>query len=269
MWSTRAKNHRDTQSQREHIGTAVSLLKRFRLSVFSLCLRVSVVFAFVLFGSACRQDMHDQPKYKPLRPAETVGSFEGSSSRPLVEGTVARGLLRENSEFYTGRLADGNKPGAGTTAATANSNAPQAGAQAGRTFTGYVTSFPIEINREALDRGEERFNIYCSVCHGRAGDGKGMVALRGFRTAQMPSFHTEDLRKAPPGYFFNVMTEGLGTMPSYASAITPEDRWKVIAYIRALQLSQGARVTELPPALQQKINSAAQSGEGHAEGEHK
>jgi mono/diheme cytochrome c family protein len=140
-------------------------------------------------------------------------------------------------------------------------------AQAQQSFQGFVTRIPITLDREAINRGEERFNVYCSLCHGRAGDGKGMIALRGFRRDQMPSFHQDRLRTAPPGYFFDVMTAGLGTMPSYAGSISAEDRWKIVAYIRALQMSQGARVSDLPPELQQKLNNP-QPSQGGQQGAH-
>src|SRR6184192_151481 len=164
--------------------------------------------------AGCRQDMHDQPRYKPLAATEFFG--DGRSARPAVEGTVARGHLRIDKARYTGRLGDND-----------------------------VDTFPFPITRSDLLRGQERFNIYCSPCHSRTGDGNGMVVQRGFRPP--PSFHTERLRKAPLGYFFDVMTNGFGAMPDYASQIPPRDRWCIVAYIRALQLSQGATAADVPP----------------------
>jgi mono/diheme cytochrome c family protein len=196
--------------------------------------------------SACRQDMHDQPKYRPLRPIDAFGSItDGRSARPLVEGTVARDELRDDVEFFTGKL----KQSGATTTQAQNVPAPQTvnpqGAQVpAQTYQGFVTDFPMPITAADLDRGQERFNIYCSVCHGRLGDGSGMIVKRGFR--KPPSFHDDRLRNAPIGYFFDVATNGFGAMPDYASQIPPDDRWRIIAYIRALQLSQRASLADVP-----------------------
>jgi hypothetical protein len=157
--------------------------------------------------AACRQDMHDQPKYKPLRASDFFG--DGRSARPLVAGTVARGTLQEDTLLYTGKTG-------GSDAAT----------------------FPFPVTREVLERGRERFNIFCSPCHDRVGTGHGMVVRRGFRPP--PTFHTDKLRNAPAGHFFDVIANGFGAMASYGDRITPRDRWAIIAYIRALQISQHA-----------------------------
>jgi hypothetical protein len=167
--------------------------------------------------TACRQDMHDQPRFKPL--AESDFFTDLRSARMPVDGTVARGQLREDAYFYTGKL--GPNPG---------------------------DFMPFPINLDVLARGRERFNIYCTPCHSRTGDGNGMIVQRGFRPP--PSFHTERLRKAPLGYFFDVMTNGFGAMPDYASQIPPRDRWYIVAYIRALQLSQGATASDIPAGQQ-------------------
>lgn len=255
MWSTERQNAKcKRQKTKMEKSRIFGINQESKSKARQVSARARIILAFCLLpfaflAAACRQDMHDQPKYKPLRPADAVGSInDGMSARPLVQGTVARGMLREDTEFYTGRLAQGSQASpltnagaaqAGVTTSPANTNA---GAQPQQSFQGFVTRIPVELNREAINRGEERFNIYCSLCHGRAGDGKGMIALRGFRRDQMPSFHQDRLRTAPPGYFFDVMTQGLGTMPSYAGSITAEDRWKIVAYIRALQLSQGGQL---------------------------
>ena len=167
--------------------------------------------------TSCRQDMHDQPRFKPL--AESDFFTDLRSARMPVDGTVARGQLREDTYFYTGKL--GANPG---------------------------DFMPFPITYDALARGRERFNIYCTPCHSRTGDGNGMIVQRGFRPP--PSFHTERLRKAPLGYFFDVMTNGFGAMPDYASQISPRDRWCIVAYIRALQLSQGATASDIPAGQQ-------------------
>ena len=178
-----------------------------RTVIGMLCVPLAIV------SSGCRQDMHDQPKYKPL--AASAFFEDGRSERPMVEGTVARGQLRSDELFYTGR--SGKQP---------------------------AEIFPVPVTRAVLSRGQERFNIFCSPCHSRLGDGQGMVVRRGFR--QPPSLHIDRLRNAPVGHFFDVITNGFGAMPSYASRIPTEDRWAIIAYVRALQLSQHATLADLP-----------------------
>ncbi len=169
----------------------------------------------VLALAGCRLDMHDQPRFKPLAKSDFYPDLR--SARPLVEGTVARGQLREDYYFYTGKI--GNNPG---------------------------DYLPFPVTQEVLERGRERFNIYCAPCHSRLGDGQGPVPARGF-PRKPPSYHIERLRKAPLGYFFDVMTNGFGLMPDYASQIPPRDRWCIVAYIRALQLSQNAAPSDVPP----------------------
>lgn len=177
-----------------------------------------VVALLALAG--CRQDMHDQPRFKPLAKSDFYGDLR--SARTPVEDTVARGQLREDTYFYTGKI--GNNPG---------------------------DYMPFAVNPQILARGQERFNIYCAPCHSRLGDGNGMIVQRGLK--HPPSFHDERLRKAPLGYFFDVMTNGFGAMPDYSAQVSPEDRWKIIAYIRALQLSQ--RATSADVAAGQKVPS--------------
>jgi mono/diheme cytochrome c family protein len=164
---------------------------------------------------ACRQDMHDQPKYIPLR--QSTFFADQRSARPLVPGTIARGQLHDDPLLYTGKVD---------------------GADA--------TVFPFPIDDKAMTRGRERFNIYCSPCHGRTGQGDGMVVRRGYR--KPPSYHQDRLRDAPVGHFFDVMTNGFGAMPDYAAQISVVDRWKIAAYIRALQLSEHATMDDVPPA---------------------
>jgi mono/diheme cytochrome c family protein len=169
------------------------------------------VLSLALAG--CRQDMHDNPRYEPL---EESAFFEnGGASRLLVANTVARGQLRDDDHLYTGKV-DG-KPAA---------------------------EFPMPVTAEVMARGQERFNIYCAPCHGRTGEGTGMIVQRGFR--QPPSYHEDRLRQAPAGYFFDVMTNGFGAMQDYASQVTVQDRWAIAAYIRALQLSRGATMDDVP-----------------------
>lgn len=161
----------------------------------------------------CRQDMHNQPRYKPLAASDFFA--DGRSARPVIEGTVARGQLRLDKALHTGK-ANGLD----------------------------VTDFPFAITKDDLLRGQARFNIYCSPCHSRTGDGNGMVVRRGFR--QAASYHTDKLINAPVGHFFDVITNGFGAMPSYASRVDTLDRWRIIAYVRVLQLSQNASVADVP-----------------------
>ncbi len=211
--------------------------------------------------------MHDQPKYRPLRPVDQIGSInDGRSARPLVEGTVARDQLKEDVEFYTGKLRQGAQPGSLSVAPQPGATGSQAGQPSAQTYQGFVTEFPMPITAADLDRGQERFNIFCSVCHGRLGDGGGMIVKRGFR--KPPSFHDERLRNAPIGYFFDVETNGFGAMPDYASQVPPEDRWRIIAYIRALQLSQRGTIAGVPPDERDKLNAGAPQPGAEKQGEH-
>jgi len=254
-----------SSSEVNHKGTKTQRGAGFPCSR-SLCLCVFVVF-LAIFSLGCRQDMHNQPKYIPLRPIDSFGSIkDGRSARPLVEGTVARDQLRDDVEFYTGKVAG----------ATSSTPQPQGSGQATtqgatQTYQGFVTEFPVDITAADLDVGQERFNIYCSVCHGLTGAGDGMIVRRGFR--RPPSFDEERLRQAPPGYFFDVITNGFGTMPKYASEVSPEDRWKIVAYIRALQLSARAAVADVPAQERGKLSNGekehGRNQDGKAQGEHR
>ena len=180
------------------------------------------VVLIVMATSACRLDMHVQPRFNPL--AKNDFFADQRSARPLVEGTVARGELRADAYFYTGKID--NNPG---------------------------DYFPFAVDETVLARGRERFNVFCAPCHSRLGDGNGFIPSRGF-PRKPPSYHIERLRKAPVGYFFDVMTNGFGLMPDYASQIPPKDRWAIVAYIRALQLSQNAKMADVPKG--QRLPSA-------------
>lgn len=198
-------------------------------------------------STGCRQDMHDQPKYKPLRPSPFFK--DGQSERPLVDGVVPRGYLRADAHLYTGKRGGRQALAVGTP-----SNNPVQGnadVPAGTPDPTVVSTFPFPVTVAGVQRGQERFNIFCSPCHGRLGNGDGMVVRRGFR--QPPSFHSDRLREAPVGHFFDVMTNGFGAMPNYADKLTPEDRWAVAAYIRALQLSQQATVADVAPEARTKL----------------
>jgi mono/diheme cytochrome c family protein len=164
--------------------------------------------------------MHDQPKYIPLR--ESTFFSDARSARSPVEGTVARGRLHEDVLLYTGKVN-----GADT------------------------TMFPFPIDSRVMARGQERFNIYCSPCHGRTGFGDGMVVRRGYR--RPPSYHDDRLRNAPVGHFFDVISAGFGAMPDYAAQINVEDRWAIIGYIRALQLSEHATIADVSAVEREKL----------------
>jgi hypothetical protein len=158
--------------------------------------------------------MQDQPKFIPLRPTTFFG--DGRSQRPVIAGTVARGHLDDDALFYTGKGPDGK----------------------------FSDDFPFPVTKDVLLRGQQRFNIYCTPCHDRNGNGQGMVVRRGFR--HPPSYHIDRLRQVPNGYIFDVMTNGFGAMPTYASQIQPADRWAIVSYIRALQASQMGTITDVP-----------------------
>jgi len=162
---------------------------------------------------ACQQQMADQPRYEPLAKSDFFD--DESSARPLVEGTVARGQLKVDAHFYEGKV--NGKP---------------------------AETFPFTVDKEVLVRGQQRYDIFCSPCHDRVGNGQGMIVRRGFRPP--PSFHIERLRKAPVGAFFDHITKGIGAMPDYAAQVPVQDRWAIIAYIRALQLSQNATLEDVP-----------------------
>src|SRR5262249_39431248 len=153
----------------------------------------------------------DQPRYKPLAATDFFG--DGRSARPELEGTVARGHLRIDHARYTGKVNNED-----------------------------IDYFPFPITRADLERGQERFNIQCSPCHSRTGDGNGVVVRRGFK--QAANYHTQRLLNSRVGHFFDVMTNGYGEMPSYGSRVEPDDRWRIAAYIRVLQFSENARIND-------------------------
>ena len=182
--------------------------------------RIAALATLLVCLPGCRLDMHVQPKYQPLAKTDFFG--DGRSERPVVPGTVARSQLHLDEQLYTGKV-NGQ----------------------------LATTFPFPITRADLERGRERFNIYCTPCHDASGTGRGMIVLRGFPGP--PSYHIQRLREAPVGHFFDVITNGLGNMYGYSSRVKPEDRWRIIAYIRALQLSQGATLADVPPAEREQL----------------
>jgi mono/diheme cytochrome c family protein len=193
-------------------------------------LLVLAILAAVALVAGCRQDMHDAPRYEAFEASSAVGGDNRASRIPPV-GTVPRGWLREDEALYSGKVA--GQP---------------------------IDQFPFAIAHADLARGQERFNIYCTPCHGKLGDGNGMVVQRGLR--QAASFHQDRLRQEKIGYFFDVITNGFGAMPDYAAQIPVRDRWLIVAYVRTLQLSQHASVNELPPDQRAAIDAAATAGQG-------
>ena len=189
------------------------LLERGTLSVPVLLCLVPLLVAVV--GTGCRRDMFQQPFSKPL---ESSDFFQDNhmASRPLLPHTVARGHLEADRVFYTAKIG-----------------------------TNLVETFPFPITRAVLERGRERFDIYCAPCHGRTGDGNGMIVQRGFPAP--PSYHIDRLRQAPVGHFFDVMTLGYGMMYSYAARVEPTDRWAIAGYIRVLQKSHEGTLAQVPP----------------------
>jgi len=192
----------------------------------------ATIFGFLLlafaFSAGCRYDMQDQPRYKAYKESDFFS--DGRASRNLPEGTVARGMLHENKALYTGKIDNPNPNAPVTTTTDASGNTLVA------SFPNDVDEFPVPVTKELIERGQNRFNIYCIVCHGPLGNGDGMVVRRGF--PKPPTYHDDRLRNAPVGHFFDVMTNGWGKMPSYAAQVDPADRWAIVAYIRALQISQ-------------------------------
>jgi len=177
--------------------------------------------ALLLTVAACRQDMHDQPKYRGLRSSNFF--VDGQSARPIVANTVARGHLNEDALLMTGKEGQGD-----------------------------ATVFPFPVTEQVMARGRERFDIYCSPCHGRTGNGDGMVVRRGYR--RPPAYNEERLRNAPIGHFYDVITNGFGAMPDYQTQIPVEDRWAIVAYVKALQLSSWAPLTDVPAADRSKLD---------------
>jgi mono/diheme cytochrome c family protein len=256
-------------------------------------------------AAGCRQDMQDQPRYEVYESNKFFA--DGQASRPYVEGTIARGHLKDDKFFYQGKNGAPQQGAAGAGGQALNAGgaqqgvlqttAPNAQGGAGRQPGGDVNvrgnsagarapggelqsqaagdavkEFPFPLTKEVLDRGQERYQIYCAMCHGLTGYGDGMIVRRGFR--RPPSYHDDRLRAEPVGHFFDVITNGWGAMPDYSAQIPPADRWAIIAYLRALQLSQQVPASQVSPEMRSRATStssgsgagAPQQGSG---GEHK
>lgn len=184
---------------------------------------LTLIFITTIIGvSGCHLDMYDQPKFKPL--AANPFFADSMASRPLVEGTVARGDTERDELLYTGKI------------------------------NGKVANvFPFSVTREILSRGQDRYNVFCSPCHSKLGDGRGMIVQRGFPAPV--SYHADSIRTKPVGFYFDVITNGYGKMFNYASSVSVKDRWEIIAYIRALQESRRVRISELPLDERRKLES--------------
>jgi hypothetical protein len=195
----------------------------------SLFRSVLALSLFFLVGCSLKQDMAYQPKDRPLWPSDFF--TDGRSARPLVENTVPRGAVAEDALFVP-----------------KDSNA-----------------FPLPLNLDLLERGKDRYRIFCSPCHGLQGDGNGMVAMRGMK--HPPSYHQDRLRQVPNGYIFDVITNGFGAMLSYSAQVPPRDRWAIVAYVRALQLSRNAKVSDLPPDIREKLLHPSAENKPEAQGE--
>ena len=190
------------------------------LRLLKQALRLTCIAATLFMIAGCdhlHQDMGNQPKNKPLSPSDFFA--DGRSVRTPVENTVSRSSL-DNDQLIV---------------------------------TKESTMFPLPINEALLERGQERYRIFCSPCHGIQGDGNGMIVMRGMK--RPPSYHEDRLRQAPNGYFYDVITNGFGQMYNYAAQVPPRDRWAIVAYVRALQLSRNARVSDLPAEVREKLNS--------------
>src|SRR5215813_3730874 len=209
---------RKTKGERQEAKNQASCPAPFDPRLSRFCL----IGIMALIG--CRQEMYDQPKYKPLGSNDFFP--DARNERPLPDGTVARGFLRADSRFYRGIAPDGKS---------------------------LITEFPIPLTPALLSRGRERYGIYCTPCHDRTGGGAGIVVKRGYRPP--PSFHLDRLRDAPVGHYFDVISNGFGAMPDYAAQIDVPDRWAIVAYIRALQLSQNAKLSDAPPEERSRLEA--------------
>ncbi|MGE0814608.1 MAG: cytochrome c [Vicinamibacterales bacterium] len=189
------------------------------MGVFRPHLGVALLAAAALAG--CRQDMHDTPRYEAYEANASMP--DGRASRNLPAGTVARGQLRDDEHFYTGKVNGA-----------------------------FVAEFPFAIGEADLRRGQERFTIYCTPCHGQLGDGRGMVVQRGLR--QAATYHQDRLRNEPIGYIYDVISNGFGAMQGYAEQVPPRDRWLIAAYVRALQLSQNVKAEDVPAADRSRLD---------------
>lgn len=214
------------------------------------------VAAFALLGSACgvRFDMQDQPRYKAYKESNFFPDKRASRNAP--DGTVARGQLHENKALYTGKVDNPD------TSAVAETTTDASGNTLVSSFPNAIDEFPVPVTKELIDRGQNRFDIYCAVCHGPLGNGDGMVVRRGF--PQPPTYHDDRLRNAPVGHFFDVATNGWGRMSGYGEVISAPDRWAIVAYIRTLQISQNPNGTATMNSNTQKTPETSNNAESNS-----
>ena len=215
-------NADSAETRREKAKTSF----RSSANLCGLCVKSVFIASLVGFVVGCRQDMQDQPKYRPFRKSTFFG--DERSARPQVAGTVGRGQLHEDSLMFSG------KSGAA-----------------------FADTFPLPVDEALLRRGQERYRIYCSPCHGLLGRGDGIVVRRGYRPPS--SFHVERLRAQPAGYFFDAISHGFGAMPDYAAQIAVKDRWAIVAYVRALQLSQDVPLADVPADKRAELDKGAET----------
>ena len=252
--------HGETETRGRGDGAPRGLIGKFMSSNLSPRRRVAVsprrtgfllLAAFCLLASACgvRFDMQDQPRYKTYKKSDFF--IDNRASRNLPEGTVARGFLKEDKAMHTGKIDNPNLNVQVQTTTDGSGNTLVS------SFPNDIDEFPVPVTKELVDRGQDRYNIYCIVCHGPVGNGNGMIVRRGF--PQPPTYHDDRLRNAPVGHFFDVMTNGWGRMNSYADKLSAADRWAVVAYIRALQVGQNPEET-LRMNSSANTNTAAPAG---------
>jgi mono/diheme cytochrome c family protein len=197
--------------------------------------------------------MQDQPRYKAYKESDFFS--DKRASRDLPDGTVARGKLKDNKAFYTGKVDNPNLSAPVQTTTDASGNTLVS------SFPNDIDEFPVPVTKELVDRGQERYNIYCIVCHGPTGNGDGMIVRRGF--PKPPTYHDDRLRNAPVGHFFDVMSNGWGKMNSYAAQVQPADRWAIVAYIRTLQVSENPEMVQKMNAERSTATPASTNGGNH------
>src|SRR5438132_4586139 len=252
----------NTSPKRERGNEPSSLALRAGHTNLARFLKSLAIVLLAVLPIACQQDMAAQPSYKPLDPSDFFP--DGRSARPLVPGTVPRGHLRLDIQLYTGKRTREQRDYTGSAALIGGAiQSPLAAAAlANLENNDYVDTFPFPVTREVLEQGYNRYMIYCVVCHDSLGTGRGKIVERGYTPP--PSFHIERLREAPAGHFFDVITRGYGSMPEYKEQVPPRERWAIVAYIRALQLSQRFPEKELPEEMRkewQKSKTPAAGGQ--------
>jgi len=230
------------------------LKNKFKVKVSEMRISKSNILSLLLtacclLAVGCRYDMQDQPRYKAHKQSDFFK--DGKAMRELPAGTVPRGFLREDKALYTGKMEAGQNTPKPAPAGTPTTDA--AGNALVTDFSGLISEFPVPVTKELADRGEQRYKVFCIVCHGPVGNGDGMIVRRGF--SKPPTYNDDRLRNAPVGHFYDVITNGQGKMNGYASQIPVADRWAIVAYIRTLQISQNPNPADLPINPATKANT--------------